>query len=391
MNSKLKFITFASHGNYILGGERLIKQVSSLNIFSETFLYTAEDLKRDQYFWSKHGDFINNNRRGYGYWVWKPYIIKETMKKMSDGDILLYLDCGCEVDVVEKADLLECIQLVKNDKLVGIFTLLEKDWNKMDLILKLDANKDIYLNTRQHAAGANLWLVCNETRHLLNEWYDLACDYHNIDDTPSISPNLEDFRQHRHDQSIFSLLTKKRNLFSIRDLRGKCIKTLRNKSDISRLTNNVSPGNTNNNKDNLSQLLKNVIPQISFDNKLTINENNQTVLSDNKPTIKENNPTVLSDNKPTIKENNPTVLSDNKPTIKENNPTVLSDNKLTIKENNPTVLSDNKPTIKENNPTVLSDNKSKIKENNPTVLSDNKSKYKIKSNINLSKLERKLI
>jgi hypothetical protein len=39
-------------------------------------------------------------------------------------------------------------------------------------------------------------------------------DYHNVDDTPSIIPNCPNFHQHRHDQSLFSLLVKKNNLDS---------------------------------------------------------------------------------------------------------------------------------------------------------------------------------
>jgi hypothetical protein len=34
------------------------------------------------------------------------------------------------------------------------------------------------------------------------------CNYHLIDDTPSKSPNFTEFIEHRHDQSILSLLTK---------------------------------------------------------------------------------------------------------------------------------------------------------------------------------------
>lgn len=32
---------------------------------------------------------------------------------MSDGDILLYLDCGCEVDFRKKDELKKCIEIAK--------------------------------------------------------------------------------------------------------------------------------------------------------------------------------------------------------------------------------------------------------------------------------------
>jgi len=55
-----------------------------------------------------------------------------------------------------------------------------------------------------------------------------------IDDSPSISKNLDCFREHRHDQSIFSLLTKKYNIYSKRTL-NDCIELSRNKSGNSKL------------------------------------------------------------------------------------------------------------------------------------------------------------
>lgn len=229
-----KFITFGSHDNYIEAADRLIKQAKKLNIFTETILYTPKYLQEDLDFWNKHSEFINNNERGYGYWIWKSFIIKKTMGSMKNGDVLLYLDCGCELDSKIRMKLLECIELVKRYKILGTHASLEKDWSKMDLIEILKMNNSKYINTLQRQGGAILFLVCEETRKFVNEWHTLCCDYHNIDDTPSILPNLEGFKEHRHDQSVFSLLTKKYNLFSSRNL-GNSIYYIRNKTGESKI------------------------------------------------------------------------------------------------------------------------------------------------------------
>jgi len=232
----INFLTFGSHDNYIDAAKRLEQQAKDLNIFNNIHLYTGESLKNETHFWNTHQDFISNNKRGYGYWLWKPYLIKKHMDLLNDGDILLFLDCGCEIDIREKFWIYECIEKVKTYKIVGTFTSIERDWNKMDLIDKLQMNNDSFLNTDQRQGGVNLFLICNETRKLVNEWYDLACDYHNIDDSPSILTNLPSFKEHRHDQSIFSLLTKKYNLYCLNDsLSSYCIVPSRNKSGISRL------------------------------------------------------------------------------------------------------------------------------------------------------------
>jgi len=217
MTTTSRFITFGSHANYVDAGNRLLNQANSLNIFTECRLYRGEHLLHSE-FWNQHQNFINQNRKGFGYWIWKSYLIKKNMEEMNDGDVLLYLDCGCEVDDKCKKELLNCMEIVKTDKIIGssltrdIFT--EKYWNKMDLIEKMGMNQYTPLNTFQRQAGAIMFLVCPETRHLLNEWYELCCDYHNIDDSPSILPNCEGVYEHRHDQSIYSLLTKKYNLYS---------------------------------------------------------------------------------------------------------------------------------------------------------------------------------
>jgi len=230
------FITFGSDGKYLAPGHRLINQAKQMNIFNDTILYSAEYLQKDSDFWNKHGTFIRNNRRGYGYWLWKSYIIKKTMENMADDDILLYLDCGCELGLDRKDELLKCIDIVKTDKIIGTTTCKERDWNKMDLIEKLDMNKNEYLDTPQRQAGTNLFLVCKETRALVNEWYEISSDYHNIDDSASIITNFNCFKEHRHDQSIFSLLTKKYNLFSSKKKLSGAIYYIRNKTDKSRIS-----------------------------------------------------------------------------------------------------------------------------------------------------------
>ena len=233
---KINFITFGSHGNFINAGNRLIEQAEKLNVFSEIILYTGDDLKKNPNFFNLHEDFINKNRWGFGYWIWKPYIIKKNIEKMNNGDILLYLDSGCEIDYRKKEEFLKLIDIVKNDKIIGSTTELEKGWNKMDLIEKLDMNKEIYLNSPQRQGGTNLFLVCDETRKLVNEWYELSCDYHNIDDTPSIIKNLDCFVEHRHDQAVYSLLSKKYNLFSKHCLtEGNVVHIRRNNSNISKI------------------------------------------------------------------------------------------------------------------------------------------------------------
>jgi hypothetical protein len=211
MTSEQK-IYFASFGNsrFYGGLKRITKQAMQFKIFSLLFIYSDNYLKRDHEFWKKHGNFIEKNRRLYGYAIWKPYLLLKTFQSMQFGDILLYSDAGCELNVNGKQRLLEYIDIVNsNDKSILGFQLehLEKCWNKMDLINALNAHH--LLNTPQVITTTLFLKKTEKTIKFLTEWYELECNYHLIDDSPSILKNHPNFIEHRHDQSIFSLLCKK--------------------------------------------------------------------------------------------------------------------------------------------------------------------------------------
>jgi hypothetical protein len=146
--------------------------------------------------------------RGAGYWVWKPRCLQLTLERMQDGDELLYLDTGCEIrsdvgplfDLLEEQDLV-CFEI--NDQ-------VERKWNKRDLLIALDSDKPEYLDSKQRLTGYCLMRKTPETISVVEECLKFGENLHLIDDSPSITPNYPEFIEHRHDQSIWSLITKKR-------------------------------------------------------------------------------------------------------------------------------------------------------------------------------------
>jgi len=232
-----RFISFsAGSENYVNAGKRIIQQAKTLNLFDEHVLYTDKELKDDKEFWCKHGNFIENNKRGYGYWLWKPYIIKKNLDSMNEGDILLYLDAGCELHIDKKDGMIEALNAVEKDLIVGSLTGggIEYEWCKMDLYEALDGKNSKPKN--QRPGGTNMFLVCEKTKNLVNEWYEIATsqNYHLLDDTPSILKNDIRFKEHRHDQAIFSLLTKKHCIFSKVNIL-EAIYRIRNRTGTSKL------------------------------------------------------------------------------------------------------------------------------------------------------------
>lgn len=183
-----------------------------MNWFDLIYILNEKDI--DKKFLKKHEHLFVKGCRGFGYWLWKPYLIKKILYSMNNGDQLLYVDAGCHLNYQGQSKLNDYFNQIANSELkVGGFQLEnchnEKRWTKMDLIKELSAdNNDAILNSGQICATHVLIQKCDESIAFINEWLRLAEKTHLIDDTPSIAPNYTEFQEHRHDQSIFSLLCK---------------------------------------------------------------------------------------------------------------------------------------------------------------------------------------
>jgi len=212
-------MTFGGGQNYINAVNRIGNKLEATNEFDHIIKYTDNDLKNDIEFWNKHETFITNNIRGYGYWIWKPYLILKTLNTMNENDILFYIDAGCEVISTNESK--EKIKQLKDqcDNYNILYTQLlhlEKEWTKMDLFEYMNLNNESIKNSNQIQAGLSILKKTEKTINFITDWYNISCNYHLIDDSPSKSVNDEAFKEHRHDQSIFSLLLKtdKYNIFN---------------------------------------------------------------------------------------------------------------------------------------------------------------------------------
>jgi len=216
---KKYFITFGGPSKRFHDAvNRIKKEAEELGIYDKIIGYTDKELKDKNKFWRKHGKFIESNPRGYGYWLWKSFITKETLKEMNENDILVYADSGCSLNKNGNKRLLEYFDIVKNSNL-GILSFeldyIEKSYTKMDIFKEMNVFE--LMDTKQLVGGIFIIRKCERTVNLVKEWYKLCSNYHLISDEPSKIPNSPDFIDNRHDQSIFSLLRKKRGTEILRD------------------------------------------------------------------------------------------------------------------------------------------------------------------------------
>ena len=210
MTQKIWALSFGGGStNYHDAVNRIANEYSRTGFFDKVVKFTDIDLKNDTEFWEKHGAFIESHKRGYGYWIWKPYLMKKVFEQMNENDILFFLDSGCEINSGSNDTLKEYVK--RCDECDILYTSTwhnEKQYNKMDILREFNMDTDEIKNSIQHQSGIIIVKKTSLTTDLANDWYSIACDYHLIDDTPSIYPNDPSFREHRHDQSVLSLLIK---------------------------------------------------------------------------------------------------------------------------------------------------------------------------------------
>ena len=157
-------------------------------------------------------------KRGYGYWLWKPYFINKTLKSLNAGDYLFYCDSGAVV--LNNIQLLvDALEETNQDVMCFSLTLKERLYSKRDAFIILDCDSSEYYETNQRLGGYILMRKTSETEILCSEWLQYATDSRIISDDPNAlgEDNYYGFIENRHDQTIWSLLTKKHNINPFRD------------------------------------------------------------------------------------------------------------------------------------------------------------------------------
>lgn len=112
--------------------------------FDERYFLTEDDLPKE-FLRSLH---TKKYRRGFGYWRWKPFVVKKYLDQIDDGDILVYSDGGTYWNIKGKNRFNQYIDMLVESK-NGILTFqqpfLEKDWTKGDIFDSFGLYNDVDL------------------------------------------------------------------------------------------------------------------------------------------------------------------------------------------------------------------------------------------------------
>jgi hypothetical protein len=217
-NSRCYLVTFGSGSEWKPALSRIRKQAETSGRFGKVFSYNEKDISLTFNHVTK--EFFDLNQRGYGLWIWKPFIILNTLKMYPECQVLLYLDAGCEINSnptsLRKLD--EYIEIAKIGNGLGFeLPFFEKDWTSEFVIEYMKAKK--YEDSKQLAGGMFFIKNNEKSRKFLNQWIKYMLVEKNallLGNTSRIKQNLN-FKEHRFDQSIFSILWKKNKFKIIQD------------------------------------------------------------------------------------------------------------------------------------------------------------------------------
>lgn len=160
--------------------------------------------------------------RGYGYWIWKPHVVLRALANLRDGDILFYCDVGCSLNVEGRERFKEYVEMTQRSPsgILGFhLPFPESHYTKYDTLDKLNFVEQSQTSSPQILSGIFFVKKSRKTECFFEEWQRLCLedDHHHVDDSPSLLPNDPEFVEHRHDQSLFSILMKQRKSLTIPD------------------------------------------------------------------------------------------------------------------------------------------------------------------------------
>ncbi|OUX38281.1 MAG: hypothetical protein CBE33_01220 [Candidatus Pelagibacter sp. TMED273] len=209
------FISFATDENYkklsddVLGGLNKIYPNSELRVFSK------EDLTPEII------EYCEKYKHGYGYFIWKPFLISNIVNDIPEGDIVFYIDGRTGLTnknifkIRNKLFKISWINKFLNSEKFDLVAWkmshnIEETWTTGDLLSLLNVmdNKEI-TNSGQFSATFFGIRVSDKTKTFVKDWYDIMSN--NLDfsrDEPSLSNNSKSFIQNRYDQSFLSILIK---------------------------------------------------------------------------------------------------------------------------------------------------------------------------------------
>ncbi len=199
--------------SYVDGKEVFFKNqntlvLSGLNKGIDFFLNYRKSLFDEKFI--DENKYILSQKRGAGYWLWKPYVILHALETVPENSIVIYADSG----FVFINSVLPFVKLAEKHDIV----LIEYDTPTVGPIGKVTQRKTLEsmdCDTKECREGKHLWAAFQvfkntlKSREFVKKWLELCKNPDNVMEAKSDKPNHPEFRHHQHDEAVLSVFLHK--------------------------------------------------------------------------------------------------------------------------------------------------------------------------------------
>lgn len=147
-------------------------------------------------------------KTGGGMWLWKPYIIYETLKNSPENSVILYLDAAFKI----KKHLNQFFKLLDSNDIILAHDHDRKNGSfvKGDSFALLDCEDEACRNASHIMSGAILVKNTPYSREFIKKWLDAMQDIRILSNEQyGIKENYPEYKWHHFDQSVLSLIYHK--------------------------------------------------------------------------------------------------------------------------------------------------------------------------------------
>jgi len=211
-SSKKVFLTFTNTAYH--PPTRILEQAAAFKIFDTILHKTELDMPE---FIEKHSEFIRDNPHGYGFYIWKPKIILDTLLNMEDGELLFYCDSGAHLNPKGVSRFQEYLAYLDGDKSMVTFCMSRR-YNPQMFVKQgavqyyfpgFNDMKDLEICY----AGYMILRRCDATMDFLVDWLGLCERYYLLDTTVSVyAKELRGFCGNDKDAGLFNVVLAKHNI-----------------------------------------------------------------------------------------------------------------------------------------------------------------------------------
>lgn len=224
--NKINLVIFGTKKNFDRSKYRLRDQARETGWFDKIYVYGEDDVRKK---WYNGGDILNEKHAKhetnsyFSYYWWKPVATLKALNAIQENEILLYLDAGCALNMKGVERFQEYVNLCDQGPGFLGFGASRKNYRpgwpqypnemmhtKRDVLKLLDCDEPVYVETSQITAGIFFVKKNDFGMSLISDWDKLAGIDFYFNDCPGFHDNYPTFKGHKHDQSILSLLVKKR-------------------------------------------------------------------------------------------------------------------------------------------------------------------------------------